>query len=170
MSDALPLVVEELTFRYRDRATPAIRGLDFSANRGEILLIAGASGCGKTTLVRAINGLVPRSYKGEVGGRGILGEDTAPWKLSTISQRVGTVLQDPERQILGTKVMSEVAFGLENLGLGRSDIRARVEEALALLRISDLRDPRHVQFIGRRKAESGAGRCPGDATQHPAAG
>ena len=88
-------------------------------NRGEILLIAGASGCGKTTLIRAINGLVPRSYKGDLTGQVLVfGEDTSSWKLSTISQQVGTVLQDPERQILGTKVINEVAFGLENLALG----------------------------------------------------
>ena len=141
MSEALPLVVADLTFRYRDRSTPAIKGIAFSANAGEVLLIAGASGCGKTTLVRAINGLVPRSYKGELSGKILVfGEDTLRWKLATVSQRVGTVLQDPERQILGTKVLSEVAFGLENLGLDRAEIRGRAEEALALLRISDLRD------------------------------
>jgi len=115
-----PLTVENLSFRYRDRKGAAIHELSFAADAGEILLIAGASGCGKTTLIRAINGLIPRSYKGEVGGRVLVyGEDTAKWKLSQISQKIGTVLQDPERQILGTKVLNEVAFGLENLGMAR---------------------------------------------------
>ena len=152
MNRAAPLVVEDLTFRYRDRESPAIRGITFAAHPGEVLLIAGASGCGKTTLIRAINGLVPRSYKGQVTGRVLInGENTAAWKLSTISQQVGTVLQDPERQILGTKVMNEVAFGLENLGLGRNEIIARVEEALALLRISDLRDRDTFNLSGGEK-------------------
>jgi energy-coupling factor transport system ATP-binding protein len=152
MNGAAPLVVEDLTFRYRDRQAPAIRGVGFSAHPGEVLLIAGASGCGKTTLIRAINGLVPRSYKGEVTGRVLIhGVDTANWKLSTISQQVGTVLQDPERQILGTKVLNEVAFGLENLGLERMQITARVEEALALLRISDLRDRDTFSLSGGEK-------------------
>ena len=123
-----PLVaVDGLTFRYRDRSEPAIRDMTFSVQPGEILLIAGASGCGKTTLIRCINGLIPRSYKGELQGRiELLGQDTAAMPLARISQMVGTVLQDPERQILGTRVLYEVAFGLENLGLPRGrDPRAR---------------------------------------------
>ena len=140
MTTAATLVVENLSFRYRDRQTPAIRNLSFSANPGEILLIAGASGCGKTTLVRCINGLIPRSYKGEISGRILLkGEDTAGWPLSKTSQLVGTVLQDPERQILGSKVLHEVAFGLENLGMPREQIFPRVDEALEFLKISHLR-------------------------------
>jgi energy-coupling factor transport system ATP-binding protein len=136
-----PLIVENLSFRYRDRAGAAIHNISFAADAGEILLIAGASGCGKTTLIRCINGLIPRSYKGEVSGRVLIyGEDTAKMKLSTISQKVGTVLQDPERQILGTKVLNEVAFGLENLGLPREEIYQRVDEALAHLKIQHLRD------------------------------
>jgi len=136
----MPLSVENLSFRYRDRQSPAIRNLSFSANPGEILLIAGASGCGKTTLIRAINGLIPRSYKGEMTGRILLyGQDTAGWALSKISQAVGTVLQDPERQILGSKVLHEVAFGLENLGLPRDEIYRRVDVALDYLKIAPLR-------------------------------
>ena len=136
-----PLTVENLSFRYRDRKGAAIHELSFAAEAGEILLIAGASGCGKTTLIRAINGLIPRSYKGEVGGRVLVfGEDTARWKLSQISQKIGTVLQDPERQILGTKVLNEVAFGLENLGMAREEIYQRVDESLAHLKIQHLRD------------------------------
>jgi energy-coupling factor transporter ATP-binding protein EcfA2 len=152
MSAVQPLVLEGLTFRYRDRQTPAIRDISFSANAGEILLIAGASGCGKTTLIRAVNGLVPRSYKGELAGSVLVhGQDTSSWKLSAISQEVGTVLQDPERQILGTKVLNEVAFGLENLGMERAEIIDRVDEALALLRISDLRDRDTFNLSGGEK-------------------
>jgi energy-coupling factor transport system ATP-binding protein len=139
--NSFPIVVENLSFRYRDRKGAAIHNISFAADAGEILLIAGASGCGKTTLIRAVNGLIPRSYKGEVGGRVLVhGEDTASWKLSTISQKIGTVLQDPERQILGTKVLNEVAFGLENLGLSRDEIYQRVDESLAHLKITHLRD------------------------------
>ncbi|GIK10612.1 MAG: ABC transporter ATP-binding protein [Anaerolineaceae bacterium] len=135
-----PLVVENLSFRYRDRQGAAIHDISFAAHAGEILLIAGASGCGKTTLIRCVNGLIPRSYKGEAGGRILIhGEDTAKMKLSTISQKVGTVLQDPERQILGTKVLNEVAFGLENLGLAREEIYQRADEALEHLKIAHLR-------------------------------
>ncbi len=148
----LPLVVENLSFRYRDRQGTAIHNLSFTVNSGEVLLVAGASGCGKTTLVRTINGLIPRSYKGELTGRVLVyGQETIGWKLSQISQKVGTVLQDPERQILGTKVLNEIAFGLENLGMPRAEIIDRVDEALSLLKISDLRDRETFHLSGGEK-------------------
>ena len=147
-----PLVVENLSFRYRDRQGAAIHNLTFEARLGEVLLIAGASGCGKTTLIRCINGLIPRSYKGEITGRiTVLGEEVKDWPLSRISQKIGTVLQDPERQILGTKVVHEVAFGLENLGMPREEIYQRVQAALDLLEISHLRDRDTFTLSGGEK-------------------
>ncbi|MFP3853309.1 MAG: ABC transporter ATP-binding protein [Anaerolineales bacterium] len=146
------LQVENLSFRYRDREDQAIQDIDFSVEEGELLLLAGASGSGKTTLIRCINGLIPRSYKGEVDGRVLIqGEDTSGMKLAEISQRVGTLLQDPERQILGTKVINEVAFGLENLGLPRPEIRERAEAALARLNIEHLRDRETYLLSGGEK-------------------
>ena len=151
-SSAKPLVIDNLSFRYRDRQGTAIHNISFEAEPGEILLIAGASGCGKTTLVRAINGLIPRSYKGEIGGQVLLfGEDVKDWKLSQISQKIGTVLQDPERQILGTKVLNEVAFGLENLSMPRDEIFMRVDEALNFLKIPHLRDRETFNLSGGEK-------------------
>lgn len=147
-----PLVVENLSFRYRDRQGTAIHNISFETKSGEILLIAGASGCGKTTLIRCINGLIPRSYKGEKSGRiTVFGEDIKDWPLSRISQKIGTVLQDPERQILGTKVLNEVAFGLENLGLPRAEIRERASEALNFLKISHLQDRETFNISGGEK-------------------
>ena len=147
-----PLVIEGLTFRYRARPEPALRDVSLTLESGELLLVAGASGCGKTTLIRCINGLIPRSYKGELNGRVLLdGQDVAGLPLSRISQIVGTVLQDPERQILGARVSAEVAFGLENLGLTRKEIRQRVEEALKHLGISHLRDRETFLLSGGEK-------------------
>ena len=152
MTTETPLVIENLSFRYREREKPAIRNISFSANPGEILLIAGASGCGKTTLIRCINGLIPRSYKGELTGRILLhGQETVSWPLAKISQMVGTVLQDPERQILGTKVLHEVAFGLENLAMPRPEIITRVDESLQYLNISYLRNRETFNLSGGEK-------------------
>ena len=152
MTESLPLQVENLTFSYRDREETAIREINFSVNPGEVLLVAGASGCGKTTLVRCINGLIPRSYKGAMTGRVLVhGEDTEKWPLSRISQHIGTVLQDPERQILGTKVINEVAFGLENLGMSRPEIIARADEALDYLNITHLRERETFNLSGGEK-------------------
>jgi len=151
MSDS-PLVVEDLSFRYRDRQGAAIHNISFEASPGEVLLIAGASGCGKTTLIRCINGLIPRSYKGEINGRvNVFGEEVKDWPLSRISQKIGTVLQDPERQILGTKVLNEVAFGLENLGLPRPEIHQRVNEALDFIKISHLANRETFHLSGGEK-------------------
>jgi energy-coupling factor transporter ATP-binding protein EcfA2 len=152
MIELLPLIVENLTFSYRDREEYAIRDISFSANTGEVLLVAGASGCGKTTLIRCINGLIPRSYKGEMNGRILVyGEDSRKWPLSVTSQKIGTVLQDPERQILGSKVLNEVAFGLENLGMLREEIITRAEEALRFLGIFHLRDRETFSLSGGEK-------------------
>ncbi|MCH7587874.1 MAG: ABC transporter ATP-binding protein [Chloroflexi bacterium] len=141
MSEVLTLDVENLSFRYRHREEFAIRDISLSMGSGELVLIAGPSGCGKTTLARCVNGLAPRSYKGELKGSVRLqDQDTSGIALSKISQMVGTVLQDPDRQILGTKVFSEVAFGLENLRMERQEILARVEETMEYLGIAQLRD------------------------------
>ncbi|HEX7975680.1 MAG TPA: ABC transporter ATP-binding protein [Anaerolineales bacterium] len=147
-----PLRIDNLSFRYRDRQEASIRDISLEVSRGELLLVAGASGSGKTTLIRCINGLIPRSYKGELTGQVQLnGQDVSKLSLARISQVVGTVLQDPERQILGTKVGGEVAFGLENLGLPRPEIRARVSEALERLGITHLRDRETFSLSGGEK-------------------
>jgi energy-coupling factor transporter ATP-binding protein EcfA2 len=147
-----PLVVENLSFRYRIRPDYALRNVSFQLEAGEVLLVAGASGCGKTTLIRCINGLVPRSYKGELNGRVVLnGEDTNGKPLAAISQIVGTVLQDPERQILGSRVVNEVAFGLENLALPREEIVTRVDETLAYLGITHLKHRETFYISGGEK-------------------
>ncbi|HET59609.1 MAG TPA: ABC transporter ATP-binding protein [Chloroflexi bacterium] len=147
-----PLVIEGLSFRYLRRDTFAIQDINLTVKAGEIILIAGASGCGKTTLARCINGLNPRSYKGEMKGSiTICGTEIEKLPLVQISQMVGTVLQDPERQILGTKVINEVAFGLENLALPREEIIARAEEAMGRLRISALKDRDTFSLSGGEK-------------------
>jgi energy-coupling factor transporter ATP-binding protein EcfA2 len=150
--DQPALVVENLTFRYRDREAPSLRDISLQVRAGELLLLAGASGSGKTTFIRCVNGLIPRSYKGEIQGRVLLnGKENDKMALAHISQIVGTVLQDPERQILGTRVRNEVAFGLENLGMQREEIRSRIEVALDYLGIADLRDRETFNLSGGEK-------------------
>ncbi len=147
-----PLVVEGLNFRYRTRPDAALHDFSMTLERGELVLVAGSSGCGKTTLIRCINGLIPRSYRGELSGRILLhGQEISGMPLSRISQIVGTVLQDPERQILGAHVFTEVAFGLENLALPREEIRQRVEETLEYLGIAHLRDRQTFNLSGGEK-------------------
>src|SRR5205814_634360 len=104
------ILVEDLTCRYETRDQPTLRGISFAAMPGQIVLISGSSGGGKTTLIRCINGLIPRSYRADISGKIMLnGRDVRGATLSALSQVVGTVLQDPERQILGAYVRNEVA-------------------------------------------------------------
>ncbi len=149
---ALPLRVRDLTFRYRIREQPAIRELSLDLHPGELMLVAGTSGCGKTTLMRCINGLIPRSYHGELSGTvQIFGEDARGMSMAALSQKVGTLLQDPERQIVGSFVLNEVAFGLENLGIPRGEMLARVDETLDFLGILKLRDRETFSLSGGEK-------------------
>jgi len=149
---ALPLCVRDLTFRYRIREQPAIRDLSLDLHPGELMLVAGTSGCGKTTLMRCINGLIPRSYHGELTGTiQIFGEDAHRMSMAELSQKVGTLLQDPERQIVGSFVLNEVAFGLENLGIPRREMLARIDETLDFLGILKLRDRETFSLSGGEK-------------------
>src|SRR3990172_5459578 len=135
----LPLVVEDLSFKYRTRPELAIERISFEVKLGELLIIAGSSGCGKTTLARCINGLIPRSYRGERSGKVLLYDrDVADMKIPEMAQMVGTLLQDPERQIVASNVYNEIAFGPENLGLPRNEITKRIEQALMRLNIEYL--------------------------------
>jgi len=149
---AVPLRVEGLTFRYHTRSEPAIQDISLTVEQGELLLIAGASGCGKTTLIRSMNGLIPRTYRGDLQGQILIyGQDATKMSMAEISQTIGTVLQDPERQILGSFVTNEVAFGLENLALSREEIIKHVAETLEYLGISDLRDRETFYLSGGEK-------------------
>ena len=147
-----PLVIENLSFQYRTRPEKAIENISFELKPGELLLIAGSSGCGKTTLARCINGLIPRSYKGERAGKLLLhGRDVSEMKIADVAQTVGTLLQDPERQIVASNVYNEVAFGPENLGLPREEILARVDAAMKRLRIEYLLERETFNLSGGEK-------------------
>jgi energy-coupling factor transporter ATP-binding protein EcfA2 len=135
-----PLVeIDDLTFRYRRATEPAIRGITLTIKPGEILLVAGPSGCGKSTLIRAINGLIPHAYPGELTGSvRIDGKATTELRLREVARTIGTMLQDPAKQIVGATVEAELAFGPENLGLDRGEIVERIREVLDRTAIANL--------------------------------
>jgi energy-coupling factor transport system ATP-binding protein len=148
----LPLVVEDVSFQYRSADAPAISGVSLSVVQGELVLVAGGSGSGKSTLLRCINGLIPRSYKGELHGRVLLGgQETGALPLAQIAQLVGTLLQDPEKQIVASYVAEEVAFGPENLGWPAERVRRAVEEALEELGMTQLRGRETYSLSGGEK-------------------
>ena len=140
MTAAPPLVeVDGLTYRYRRATEPAITDLSLTVSPGQVILVAGPSGCGKSTLIRAINGLIPHAYPGELTGAvRVEGHATTELKLRDIGRTVGTVLQDPAKQIVGATVESELAFGPENMGVVRDEIRDRIREVAARAGIEPL--------------------------------
>jgi energy-coupling factor transport system ATP-binding protein len=146
------LAIENLSFSYHTRDELALKGINLEIQTGQVMLLAGASGSGKTTLMRCINGLIPRTYHGEMQGQiRVFGKNNTTMNMAQLSQVVGTLLQDPERQIVATYVLNEIAFGLENLGLPRDVILQRVDETLEYLSISHLRDRETFQLSGGEK-------------------
>lgn len=133
------VVVDGLTFRYRRATEPAIVDLSLTVDRGEVVLVAGPSGCGKSTLIRAINGLIPHAYPGDLEGVvRVAGEPTSGLKMREIARTVGTVLQDPAKQIVGATVEAELAFGPENFGIPRAEIAGRIRRVMDRAGIGDL--------------------------------
>lgn len=146
------LVVKGLGFKYHHQTQKAIQNISFEAQEGEIVVVAGPSGSGKTTLQRCINGLIPHSYHGEYSGQVFVkGQEIYGLPLRLISQKVGTVLQDPEKQIVGSTVFSEIAFGLENLGRPREEILERAEAVMDRLGILGLKNRDTFSLSGGEK-------------------
>ena len=157
-TDAHPAVyVDKLSFRYRSpdddpepgRKTaapgpepsdqpPAIEDISFSLPAGELMLIAGPSGCGKSTLLKCLNGLIPNSYHGILSGEIQLeGRSIKGLTLRDLAQMVGTMLQDPDKQIIASTVEQEIAFGMENLQTSRAEMRKRIAEVAQQLGLQE---------------------------------
>ncbi len=140
---------EGFSFTYSGSKSPSVRDLDLAIERGEFVLLTGPSGCGKTTFCRCLNGLIPNFYPGHLEGRfEVCGMDIARAKTYELAKLVGHVFQNPENQLFSLSVEREVAFGPENLGLPREEIRERVEWAMELVGISDLRDRAPYELSG----------------------
>jgi energy-coupling factor transporter ATP-binding protein EcfA2 len=145
-SDRL-LEANALTYSYHGQLAPSVRNVSLAVQAGERLLITGASGCGKSTLARCLVGLIPHLYKGQLEGQvwldGLRTDATPLWQLA---EKAGMVLQNAQAQMLASTVEDEIAFGLENLGLPRDEIKRRIEESLDRFGLQKLvgSDPRRL--------------------------
>jgi energy-coupling factor transport system ATP-binding protein len=130
----------DLSFRYAGQEGWALKDVCIEIQAGQCVVLAGPSGCGKSTLVKCLNGLVPHFEKGVRAGRALLdGVDLADLPMHRIAQQVGAVFQNPRSQFFTTRVVDEVAFGCENLGLPREMVLRRVDNALDRFHIAPLR-------------------------------
>jgi energy-coupling factor transporter ATPase len=132
---------KSLSYTYPGATKPSISDVSMKVEKGEFVLITGPSGCGKTTLCRTFNGLIPQFYQGELKGEiNVVGLDASKHPTYEMARHVGLVFQNPENQLFALSVEKDVAFGLENLGFDRAEMRKRVDWALKLVGISDLWD------------------------------
>jgi energy-coupling factor transporter ATP-binding protein EcfA2 len=132
-------LVERLAYSYPDTERPALEGVTFEVEPGEVVCLLGPSGSGKSTLLRALAGLVPHFHGGRFGGRVVVdGRDTRRARPSELAGAVASVFQDPEDQVVFTVVENEVAFGLENVGTPSEAIRGLAMDALRALGIEHL--------------------------------
>jgi len=133
--------LRDVTYFYPGSETPALDGVDWEIEAGEFVVVAGPSGSGKSTHLRCLNGLVPHFSGGRFGGQALIeGHDTRRYGPRVLSRIVGFVFQDPESQLVTTRVDDELAFGMEQLGVPPVTMRKRVEEVLDLLDIVPLRN------------------------------
>jgi energy-coupling factor transporter ATPase len=132
---------KNLTYTYPGATKPSIVDVSIKVEKGEFVLITGPSGCGKTTLCRTFNGLIPHFYQGELKGEiSVAGIITIKHHTYEMAKHVGLVFQNPENQLFALSIEKDVAFGLENLGVSREEMRKKVDWALNQTGIYDIRE------------------------------
>ncbi len=131
----------QVSFTYDGADGPALDGIDLTVGEGELCVVVGPTGSGKTTLLRAVNGLVPHFTGGRLSGTVTVdGRSTRDHPPRELADVVGVVGQNPAASFVTDSVEDELAYTMENLGLDPSVMRRRVEDALDLLGLHELRD------------------------------
>ena len=140
--------VKNLSFRYKEsQEYYDVKDITFHVKRGEWLSIVGHNGSGKSTTVRLIDGLL----EAESGEIVIDGQRLTEENIWNIRRQIGMVFQNPDNQFVGATVEDDVAFGLENQGLSRQEMKKRVEEALALVGMLDFKKREPARLSGGQK-------------------
>ncbi|MFJ9818163.1 ABC transporter ATP-binding protein [Streptomyces sp. NPDC101151] len=156
---------EEVSVTYEGAAEPTVRDVDFEVPEGELVLLVGPSGVGKSTVLGAVSGLVPHFTGGTLRGRvTVAGRDTRTHKPRELADVVGTVGQDPLAHFVTDTVEDELAYGMESLGLAPEVMRRRVEETLDLLGLVDLRNRPIATLSGGQRQRVAIGSV---LTPHP---
>jgi len=121
------------------------------------MLIAGPSGCGKSTLLKCLNGLIPNSYHGALSGEIQLGGRLIKkLTLRDLAPQVGTMLQDPDKQIIASTVEQEIAFGMENMNTPREEMHKRIEGVLQQLRLEEYKGQATFALSGGQRQQVAA--------------
>lgn len=147
------IVLEDYTYIYPGRSEPALDGVTLHVRQGEVILVTGPTGAGKTTLCLAASGILRHEFGGTSTGKArLLGRPVEEFRdLSEIGRHVGVVFDDPEAQLIFTTVEEEIASGLEGLDLPRDELNARMEHVLELTATTDLRERAPHTLSGGQK-------------------
>ena len=128
-----------VSFSYPDSTDGGLKNIDLAIPNGQCVLLCGRSGCGKTTLTRLINGLIPQFFTGELSGEIVLdGENLAGVPMYRIAEKVGSVFQNPRTQFFNVDTDSEIAFGMENEAVPQEEMKRRVAETAKALHTQNL--------------------------------
>lgn len=144
---------QNVTFTYHSTERESgVYNLNLTIPDGQVVLLCGESGCGKTTLTRLINGLTPEYYEGKLDGVVLVnGKDTVKTPLYELSKAVGSVFQNPRSQFFNVDTTGEIAFGCENIGLPKEEIYRRIGQVTGELKIQKLLDRSLFALSGGEK-------------------
>lgn len=147
------IYIQNVSYSYQENGTDQkLRNINLKIQDGECILLCGKSGCGKTTITRLLNGIIPNFYEGAVTGKVLLnGENLLDLPMFEISKKVGTVFQNPRTQFYTVNTTSEIAFGCENLEIPQREIIERVRQTARDLQIEPLLNRNIFQLSGGEK-------------------
>lgn len=143
---------ENVSFSYTGQEHGGLRDINLKISDGEFVLFCGRSGCGKTTITRLVNGLIPQFYQGELHGRVLVdGQEISNIPMYQIAAKVGSVFQNPRTQFFNVDTDSEIAFGIENEARPPEKLAERVEQTTEDLHIQKLRNRNIFELSGGEK-------------------
>jgi energy-coupling factor transporter ATP-binding protein EcfA2 len=146
------LKIRNLAYSYPGSPEPVLINVNLDVGKGELALIKGESGTGKSTLLFCINGLIPHVIEGTLSGDvEVDGVKPMDVTVGEMARTVGTVFQNPDNQIFMLRVGEDVAFGCENLGLPSQHVKERVDGALRELGLTELQDIETSRLSGGQK-------------------
>ncbi len=163
MSHAVTL--KNVTFRYANGEGGALNALDLMITKGECILLCGSSGCGKTTVTRLLNGLIPHYFEGQLDGSvTVFDKNIRDTAIENLAGVVGSVFQNPRSQFFCVDTTAEIAFGCENMGLPEVEIQSRIHQTVTDMKIQKLLDRSIFNLSGGEKQKIA---CAGVAAMLP---